>query len=164
MARKRSTGRRTTHRRRRRSSGIGGGRKLAGIVTMDLLQTAGIAATAMVATSIAADKLPIASLKAGNGRILGKALIAGVGGTLLARFAGAKIGSAFALGGLASVGLDLYNKFSGRQAQIAGLGAYVPGAGVTYSPYPQLTAGVSGLGEFDDVYDDADVAGFISYG
>ncbi len=148
MARKKST-------RRRRSSGrrrSGGGRKLAGIVTTELLQTAGVAAAGMVSTSLLADRLPIAQLKTGNGRLVGKALIGVVGGTLIGKFAGARNGAAFATGALAAVGVDLYNKFTAKGT--AGLGEYIPGGGVYYGDAaPQLTAGFDG-------YDDP-VAGYV---
>lgn len=152
MAKKRTTRRRRTSGRRR----SGGGRKLAGIVTTELLETAGVAAAGMVATSLLADKLPIAALKTGNGRLLGKALVGVVGGTLIGKFAGSRRGTAFAVGALASVGVDLYNKFTAKGT--AGLGEYIPGGGVSYGwgeGMPALADG-SAVGEWDD-----GVAGYV---
>lgn len=154
MAKKRTRRRRTSGRRR-----PGGGRKLAGIVTTELLETAGVAAAGMVATSMIADRLPIAALKTGNGRLVSKALMGVVGGTLIGKFAGSRRGTAFAVGALASVGVDLYNKFTGKG--VAGLGEYVPGGGVYYGwggGAPALTSGtIEGWGDDDD----DGVAGYV---
>lgn len=103
-----------------------------------MIQEAGLQTAGLLGTNYLVDKLPIAQLKTGSARPIGKAVVAIGAGYFLRRFVSSSVAKSFTMGGLMSAALDVY-------AMTAGKGV----SGIPYG-YETLNGGMGAIGYFDD--------------